>query len=258
MITKTCQSCKVPFDVYPSRAESAKYCGVACKREGQKTGTIQNCETCGISFYAALSRAKFYNVRFCSNKCKDLANRNRVDRVCEWCGVGFYVPAYKIKSGRGRFCSVGCTNSWRAQNDPRGQRNPFFTQVKHACKICGVEFLVKHHRKDARFCSNKCRGAWHSGVITGKNNGRWRGGKSFEPYPVEFNEPFKRLVRKRDNHTCAICRLPGNCVHHIDYDKQNTVKDNCIVVCRSCHAVTGANRQYWQVVLSQAVVARGF
>ena len=58
----------------------------------------------------------------------------------------------------------------------------------------------------------------------------------YSTYPPEFNEDFKRYVRKRDRFLCSICgerrRLD---VHHIDYTKEHTTVLNCISLCRDCH-----------------------
>lgn len=253
----TCQHCKTIFEVYPSRIKTAKFCGVSCRAEHQKNGTMRTCETCGQEFYATPSGIKFTGARFCSNKCKDLANRKRVDRVCEECGKEFWIIASSAaRDGYGRFCSRECYISYRAKNAPRGTDYKFFMQVKHICEICGAEFWAKRYRKNARFCSNKCRGKWHSVAVSGDNNGNWHGGKSFEPYTMEFNETFKRHIRERDGHACVICHLLGKCVHHIDYDKENTTDQNCIVVCRRCHPVVGVNRDYWKKTLGQLSAAR--
>ena len=83
------------------------------------------------------------------------------------------------------------------------------------------------------------------GRFTGPDNSNWRGGKSFEPYPIEFNAVLKRSIRERDNHTCQLCRAPGRCVHHLDYDKSNCDSMNLITLCRRCHSKVNGNRDYW-------------
>ena len=54
-------------------------------------------------------------------------------------------------------------------------------------------------------------------------------------YPPEFDDEFKRAIRKRDGYKCALCnQFKRLDVHHIDYTKR-TVKTNCIGLCRECH-----------------------
>lgn len=75
-------------------------------------------------------------------------------------------------------------------------------------------------------------------------------------YPPEFNMEFKQMIRQRDKHSYAICRFPGNSTHHIDYDKNNTIEENCVILCRVCHSVTNFNRDYWRLALQKVLVAR--
>ncbi len=79
----------------------------------------------------------------------------------------------------------------------------------------------------------------------------WRGGISFEPYGLEFNENLKEVIRNRDRRKCQICektelenkrRLQ---IHHIDYNKRNNNPNNLISLCLICHMKTNHNRDYW-------------
>lgn len=79
----------------------------------------------------------------------------------------------------------------------------------------------------------------------------WQGGLSFEPYGIEFNNKFKRAIRKRDNQVCMLCGIHREKlkkaldVHHINYDKKLTIPQNCISLCRKCHIKTNQNRKHW-------------
>jgi hypothetical protein len=67
--------------------------------------------------------------------------------------------------------------------------------------------------------------------------------KAMASYPPEFNDEFKRAIRKRDGYRCALCnQFKRLDVHHIDYTK-TTVKTNCISLCRDCHY--GLHRSGW-------------
>jgi hypothetical protein len=85
----------------------------------------------------------------------------------------------------------------------------------------------------------------------GKNNPNWHGGIQYEPYDNNWNRKFKNLIRKRDNQVCINCgkhreKLKYSLdVHHINYDKQLSIKENCISLCHSCHSLTQINRDYW-------------
>jgi len=74
---------------------------------------------------------------------------------------------------------------------------------------------------------------------------------SREPYDQKWNNIFKRIIRKRDNYICMLCRIHQEKinraldVHHINYDKTLTIKENCISLCQSCHMKTNVNRNHW-------------
>jgi hypothetical protein len=85
----------------------------------------------------------------------------------------------------------------------------------------------------------------------GDRNAAWLGGKSFEPYTIDFNEKFKWKIRKRDNQICMLCRIHREKlimaldIHHINYDKELSIPENCISLCRKCHVITNLNREKW-------------
>uniref|UniRef100_A0A6M3L718 HNH nuclease domain-containing protein n=1 Tax=viral metagenome TaxID=1070528 RepID=A0A6M3L718_9ZZZZ len=90
--------------------------------------------------------------------------------------------------------------------------------------------------------------------IIGKNHWNWQGGKSFEPYSVDWTDDLKESIRKRDDYVCQTCGIHQDelvsihkklDVHHIDYDKDNLNPKNLISLCKSCHMKTNYNREYW-------------
>ena len=93
----------------------------------------------------------------------------------------------------------------------------------------------------------------------GENNSQWGGGKSFEPYGVEFNDELKERIRERDNHQCQLCGVYEEDltraldVHHIDYDKENNDPQNLVSLHDSCHAKTNVNRDYWEAYFKGAM-----
>ena len=88
-------------------------------------------------------------------------------------------------------------------------------------------------------------------AVTGEKNGQWQGGISFEPYTKEFNNKFKRAIRKRDNQICMLCGIHREKlnkalgVHHVNYNKEMSILQNCLSLCNSCHTKTNSNRKYW-------------
>lgn len=98
------------------------------------------------------------------------------------------------------------------------------------------EYRKKLSKNNARFFQG----------ITGEKNPNWRGGKSFEPYSVDWTETLRRSIRERDNYICQLCSQYGNSVHHIDYDKKNCNPDNLITLCQKCNSIVNKNRDYWE------------
>lgn len=82
----------------------------------------------------------------------------------------------------------------------------------------------------------------------------WEKGESVGLYPAEFNDRLRNFVRERDNYQCRVCgafQLEYDrklSVHHIDYDKQNSLSNNLISLCVDCHMETNYNRDYWQII----------
>ena len=90
-------------------------------------------------------------------------------------------------------------------------------------------------------------------------NYNWRGGKSFEPYPVGWNKNFREQIRHRDGYKCQLCGMSeienGRrlAVHHIDYEKFNIKQKNLISLCHRCHLKTNGKREYWKIFFSNMI-----
>jgi len=90
----------------------------------------------------------------------------------------------------------------------------------------------------------------HRLAIIGKyrldKNPNWKGGKSFEIYPIDFSGELKLLIRKRDRFRCRLCgSKKALTIHHIDYDKKNSQPENLVCLCRRCHSATNFHREEW-------------
>jgi Mor family transcriptional regulator len=83
----------------------------------------------------------------------------------------------------------------------------------------------------------------------------WNNGSSFEPYTKDFNKMFKLAIKQRDGFMCLKCGMREEDhiklfrqrlhIHHIDYIKENTFKENCCVLCMRCNMEVNSNRTSW-------------
>lgn len=148
-----------------------------------------------------------------------------------------------------------------------GKRNPFYGKhlsAEHRRKISitltGRQFSDAHCRKLRETQAgerNPNYGKHHSAetkrkismAMSGPKSHFWRGGISFEPYPVEWNALLRESIRKRDNYICVLCgKTQGKRrleVHHINYVKADLRPENLITLCTTCHRKTNGDREYW-------------
>jgi len=143
-----------------------------------------------------------------------------------------------------------------------GKRPSRETRKKLSKSLKGRKFSYEHKKKlkinnshywlgKKNYKQNeklKGRPSWNKG-LTGEKSHSWRGGKSFEPYSVDWTNSLRISIRERDKYTCQLCgEKQGDIVflvHHIDYNKKNCNPSNLITLCRSCHTKTNFNRDYW-------------
>ena len=101
-------------------------------------------------------------------------------------------------------------------------------------------------------------GCYCKEIHSKENSHFWKGGISFEPYCLKFNDDLKRRVRYFYNYECLICgksQKENNkalSVHHVEYDKMSCCNDKPVqfaALCTSCHAKTGHNRKQWEAMI---------
>lgn len=85
---------------------------------------------------------------------------------------------------------------------------------------------------------------------SGENSHFWKGGISRLPYDITFSRELKDLIRKRDKNICQLCHkrkyIKSLDVHHVNYDKKNSLPENLTSLCDSCHSKTNFNRDDWR------------
>ena len=114
----------------------------------------------------------------------------------------------------------------KIKRDVNGNKNPFYGKT-HTDEI---------KRKISEF--HKGKPSWNKG-IKGKESHIYVDGTGYLPYDDKFNKELKKKILKRDDYKCQNCgNKKGLEVHHIDSNKQNSVSENLITLCRSCHSKT--------------------
>jgi hypothetical protein len=92
-------------------------------------------------------------------------------------------------------------------------------------------------------------------IFSGDKHYNWQGGKSFEPYGLDFNNQFKLAIKQRDGFMCLKCGMREEDsiklfnrklhIHHINYDKKLTIVENCCALCCRCNCEANFNRNSW-------------
>ena len=118
----------------------------------------------------------------------------------------------------------------------KGTRNSPKTEIKKGQRLSkGTEFKKSHN-------------PWNK---KGNPNEKLLRRRILEKHNPNFSKEFKRFIRKRDNQICMLCGVHREKlnkvldVHHINYDKELSVPQNCISLCHSCHPKTNHNRKQW-------------
>ena len=158
------------------------------------------------------------NKKYCSRNCYYSSRKGKI-----FGRVNLEVAAILSGEKEAPFCKCNCGNR---------------VKVKKYHRYYGIPQYILGHTS-------------RNGKRKGKNNFNWQGGVSKFPYPFDFNEELKELIRKRDNYTCQLCgkiqeeddrKLD---VHHIDYIKENLDPVNLVSLCRSCNVKVNYSRKYW-------------
>jgi len=239
MPTVTCCQCGKDFHAPPSKAKRniRNYCSKKC----QSTKPIMTCEQCGKKYETQRAWIRQSKHHFCSMKCKGLWYRGK--------RLYTFTPEHKQLFREIQLAKTEL-NEWRRNHLKKLHEARIGMTLE---EVCGPEraAAIKEQKRQAWLGDkNPAYGSKQSG----KKNHNWKGGKSFQPYDSAFNEQLKQLIRKRDGYECKLCGMTQEehittanarlTIHHIDYDKQNSIPSNLICLCRDCNSRANSNRNY--------------
>jgi hypothetical protein len=144
-----------------------------------------------------------------------------------------------------------CCSCKTKRGETKGVNSSFYIHGhKLDCQCCCCKTKRKEFLKHEINCQClNCRTIRRE--LKGNKHHNWKGGIGNLPYPFNFNNELKELIRKRDNNTCQLCGRTkvqegkNLCVHHIDYIKENLNPNNLLTLCRKCNIKVNYNREYW-------------
>jgi len=140
-----------------------------------------------------------------------------------------------------------------------GNGNPFYNK-KHNNSTKKVMSELKANKTHEEIMGVDNAKSWKQ-KMSGENSPMWKEGYSIKDYK-NFTNLFKRKIRQRDNQICMACGIHKEklkqalSIHHIDYNKQNSIPQNCISLCNSCHSKTNYNTKHWISFFQQILTER--
>jgi 5-methylcytosine-specific restriction endonuclease McrA len=164
----------------------------------------------------------------------------------KYCSIQNHKLACKCficKSKRGEF---------KGENNPNyGNR---YTHTEETKQKVGMS-LIGHKRNLGKKHSEETKKKL-SKQRSGEGNPRYIDGRTKLKYPKEFNKELQLSIIERDGGACQHCGLTNEkhkelyknkklTIHHLDYNKFNSRKDNLIALCIRCNVKANKDREYW-------------
>lgn len=228
---------------------------------------------CDITFRVLVSNPK----KYCSRSCASRTTAKRVLREVRICANPSCDTTFEVRVTSGRkFCCGKCQcNRSQPPNWNVGLTKETDERVRRNAESIKATWTSEKRKEWGRRFSGENNGMFGKKrpdvseynrqhkveEMKREKNPNWQGGIGNLPYPFEFNEEFKELIRERYNHICVTCKRGQEQlrrrlnVHHIDYDKDNLDPDNFVPLCDSCHCATFSkeNKVYWTKVFQNIV-----
>jgi len=222
---------------------------------------IRKCEKCGCDMKLKLvgrgsNKGSIRSIdkkkRFCSKKCL-----NEWQREVMWEErIGFDRAEEIREIRRENFVSNNPNNDWKVRikkseslkkylkENPRfGSKNGMYGK-KHTEEY---KKNASENKKGMVCWTEEQRQRHYENTPRGINHPNWYGALYTNGYDCKFNNKLKTIIKEKYQYKCQICGKETQklAVHHIDYDKQNSVVENLVPLCYSCHAKTNFKRDRW-------------
>ena len=174
----------------------------------EKTGKLNNCETCGKEYYVIPARAEF--TKFCSTKCKGIAISKNIRSTSH--------PRYIKNVARQKNCEgCGCL-------------------MTHTPPKPITSFLLQ------KFCTKTCADE-HGLRYFGVENKKYKGDAARRKNRTSMHSRWANKVIQRDLYKCMRCDVSGEVAtlqaHHIFpfelYPSKRNDISNGITLCSKCH-----------------------
>lgn len=194
------------------------------------------------------------NPKFCSLSCgaKQQAldtprKKPLVERTChrDECSNTFHVSSYDPK----QYCSKSCS---AMVNNVLYVKRTATTHHELICGYCGKEFTVTKN-SNKQYCSTRCSGK----NTTKRRVQSWLDGTWDGTAKTGLSRTIRDYLLEEANYRCQspTCCVEGGWgeinpitgkspveIDHIDGDAYNNKRENLIVLCPNCHALTSTYR----------------
>ena len=208
------------------KAEKSKKQSISLRK------TIAKKKREGCTFRKGIKQGNFKD-RYTEEEIKDILKRRR-DNLKKT-NIKKYAKKYEYGTPGQRVCACGCGTI--RQPGKNGDITDVKFEVGHNPKSHSLvynEKKIKETRKKQQETYIKQHGEkWRKVFDVGLSVTQYKNG-----YDKLWSKDLREKIKKKDNYTCQLCNKEvkkGLIVHHIDYDKKNSVEENLICLCRKCH-----------------------
>src|SRR3990167_4317992 len=140
--------------------------------------------------------------KFCSVECYWTTLKRKYETKCQICGKKYWTfPSHQKK-----FCTRKCayqfiSENYRGSKSRAGWKGGKISRACIQCKKNFYRFPAQINKKPCKFCSRLCYDKWvKEGKRKKEDHPRWIDGRSYLPYPPEFNRKLKKEIKERDRY----------------------------------------------------------